>query len=752
MNEFLDFAARHGLALFPCAQGTKRPILKWKAGSTHDRAQWETWQSEHNNLAIDCAKSDILMIDVDSSKVTREEAWGAYYDLCEEWGLPDTAGPMTQSARGGWHIPFKRPAHLAATDLRGGGTLVKISDIRALTEGEEDGEVVGFKNRGYCVAPGSILSTSTGDLPYLLMTDPPAPHDAPEGLLDQIKLKVIEATYSGATGTSDKADLARLVAELDIYGEFSTEPDWFRYMGAIKLALGDTEDGVEVALQMTTDDATAEAFWSRWKRLASVDNGGMKCRIGSMIHRYKELTGKPFNVRKSISAMLKGVTLPSGAGMATDAPTVASPPLQPGNEHKPVEGAPPMQTAAEVDAAATEAINAARERDVPTPPGGFIKTSAQFLAGRKNPDYLIRPIFQRRYVYSITAQTDTGKTSVAMRIAANVAIGESIDSYVTCKKGTVIYFVGENPEDVANRWLGLCGDMGIDPDTTDVHFVEGAMHLSKVADRITQETANKKLQPSLIIVDTSAAYFETDNESDPIQALAHAKRMRSLTLLPGGPCVLVLCHPVKNAADDNLIPRGGSGFLNEVDGNMALRRNGDTVGGEKLGKFRGQPFAPISFKLATVWHPQIVDSDGLPMPTVVARPISGAEVQRAADNSNKDDVAALKLLCDQGAMKQAHVAKALDWRFRSKAGEQGKTNDRKAGNVLARLKKAGLADEKLTYWTATPKGQKAANTVDSAKPEGDAPLTPANLGPAPYPMPAPQRPPMPPGALHEAAE
>jgi hypothetical protein len=324
-SEFFDYAERHGFALFPCAQGTKRPILKWKTGSTPDRARWATWQSEHNNLAIDCAKSGIIVIDVDSSKVTREEAWGAYLALCESWGISvdEAPMPMTHSARGGWHIPFKRPADLAATDLRGGGTLVKISDFRPLAEGEEDGEVVGFKNRGYCVAPGSILSTSAGDLPYLLMTDSPAPHEAPDGLIEAVKLKVIEASYGGQNGTGDKADVAKLVAELDMHGEFSTEPDWFKYMGAIKLALGDTEDGVEVALQMTTDDATAEAFWSRWKRMASVDDGGTKCRIKSMIYRYKQLTGKHFNVRTSVASMFAGVA--AGAPGMPPVPTVEPP-------------------------------------------------------------------------------------------------------------------------------------------------------------------------------------------------------------------------------------------------------------------------------------------------------------------------------------------------------------------------------------------------------------------------------------------
>jgi len=37
----------------------------------------------------------------------------------------------------------------------------------------------------------------------------------------------------------------------------------------------------------------------------------------------------------------------------------------------------------------------------------------------------------------------------------------------------------------------------------------------------------------------------------------------------GGNVGIILgTHPVKNAADDNLIPRGGGAFLNEIDGNL----------------------------------------------------------------------------------------------------------------------------------------------------------------------------------------
>ena len=66
-------------------------------------------------------------------------------------------------------------------------------------------------------------------------------------------------------------------------------------------------------------------------------------------------------------------------------------------------------------------------------------------------------------------------------------------------------------------------------------------------------------------VDTSATFFELENENDNAQMAAHARLMRSLTTLPGGPVVLVACHPTKSAADDNMIPRGGGAFLAEID-------------------------------------------------------------------------------------------------------------------------------------------------------------------------------------------
>ena len=103
---------------------------------------------------------------------------------------------------------------------------------------------------------------------------------------------------------------------------------------------------------------------------------------------------------------------------------------------------------------------------------------------------------------------------------------------------------------------------------------------------IAVSTWNSKV--ALITVDTSAAYFEGDDENSNTQQMAHAVMLRSLTEMPGGPCVLIPCHLVKNATDDNLIPRGGGAFLFEVDGNLTAKRDDLTVEVHWCGKFRGR--------------------------------------------------------------------------------------------------------------------------------------------------------------------
>jgi hypothetical protein len=711
--------AKAGLEVFPVPPGTKmgysdyaeaKSGTKW--GKSKDPEVIRRYWTEHPdaNLGFPCGPTNgfwVLEYDTIAGGHSADGA-SSLAALEAEFGpLPPTRRAVSPS--GSMHYYFKHPGY----------KITGTANIRPGLDVRGDGNMVLLPPS---VKPGVGAYRWLNNLPYA---------DAPQWLLDLLKTTKTTVEHTPidippAPPGLDRAgkalhDAYHRVAQTGLGMRNETLNTCALKLGKF-VGAGDLDE--QLAIQTLINACKVNGSFDEEPRqcLATI-NSGMP-------------VGKKDPVR-TVHTMF-------GAAVAAQGmPTVASPPTAPTQT-----GTMPVPPTADDEAkAAAKALADAREKDVPTPKGGFIKTSAQFMAGRKPPDYLIRPIFKRRFLYAMTAQTDTGKTNVALRLAAHVAIGRAIDGNVTCKPGTVIYFVGENPEDVADRWLALCDDMKIDSSTVDVHFIPEAMHLSKVAERITQEVTDKKLQVALIVVDTSAAYFEGENESDPIQALEHAKRMRTLTLLPGGPCVLILCHPVKGAKDINdMVPRGGSGFVNEVDGNLGLYRTGDVVTGQKVLKFRGQRFDPISFEIETVFHPDIKDSDGLPMPTVVCRPIGYADVERAEDISNKNDVAVLKTLCDHQGLTQAHIAKALGWLYMS-GGKKGKPNGSKVRDSLMRLKKAKLADEAMVgggLWTATTKGQKAANLIDSAKQKDEVtapPLLPAGQ----IPIPTRPAPPMPPG-------
>jgi len=83
-------------------------------------------------------------------------------------------------------------------------------------------------------------------------------------------------------------------------------------------------------------------------------------------------------------------------------------------------------------------------RQQPAASADLIKASSEFVAGFVPPDYLVDGVLQRRFCYSLTAQTGVGKTTVAMMLAAHVATGRSLHG-LDVAKGTVLYFAGENP-------------------------------------------------------------------------------------------------------------------------------------------------------------------------------------------------------------------------------------------------------------------------------------------------------------------
>jgi hypothetical protein len=356
----------------------------------------------------------------------------------------------------------------------------------------------------------------------------------------------------------------------------------------------------------------------------------------------------------------------------------------------------------------------------------LIKSAGEFVADFEAPEYLIDGVLQRRYFYSLTAQTGVGKTAIALRWAAHVVTGRPL-GLTEVEKGAVLYFAGENPTDVQARWIGLARAMGIEAAHPNMHFLVGAMDLSQVAARIETEVLAKQLNLALIVIDTAAAYNFGDDENSNTQAGKYARLLRCLTKAPGGPCVVVLCHPTKNAGDDELQPRGGGAFLAEVDGNMGVQKANGTLAVSPQGKFRGSLEWVLRYELEVVRdHPMLRDVKGRFIPTVVARPVADGVAAAMDIRAGADTEAMLAAVCSAPASRATDLAKALGWTY----GAKREPNVNKANRALKLLANDKLAVDKLGYWKATAAGEKCLNEMD-AKRAGK--LTP-DLQPA-FPLP-----------------
>jgi hypothetical protein len=337
-----------------------------------------------------------------------------------------------------------------------------------------------------------------------------------------------------------------------------------------------------------------------------------------------------------------------------------------------------------------------------------IVSSKQFVAGFEPPDYLIDGVVQRGFIYSMTARTGDGKTAVALTIAASVALARDLGDR-QMDKGQVVYFAGENPDDIRMRWIAMGERMKFDVDKIDVYFVPGTGSISTDMDAIAERVEGIG-GVDLIIVDTSAAYFEGKNENDNVEAGGHWRMLRRLTQLGGEPCVIVPCHPTKSASDENLLPRGGGAAIAEVDGNLTCIKDGAFITLHWQGKHRGTDFDPLHFSWSVVTCDKLVDSKGRKIPTVIARAMGDADYNEQVTDIRKDESKVLSAMRDSPGASIRELAEKVGWKF--KDGSAAKS---KAQRVMKQLAKDKLIRKVRGVWELTELGQKAAGTAHSAK-------------------------------------
>jgi hypothetical protein len=339
----------------------------------------------------------------------------------------------------------------------------------------------------------------------------------------------------------------------------------------------------------------------------------------------------------------------------------------------------------------------------------LFQSSAEFVSDFVPPDYLIDGLLQRRYVYSFTAKTGDGKTTIALYLAACVAKGTTLAG-CEVEKGRVLFFAGENPDDVRTRWIKLCEALGEDPDQMDVVFMPFTVDLSAETMRARIDAEAAKAGPfSLLIVDTSASYYSGNDENDNVALGNHARMLRSFVKLPGGPAILVTCHPIKNPDVENLLPRGGGAFLAEVDGNLVAIKDPNTMTIEVTthGKFRGPDFAPFAFRLMPSTSPKLIDSKGRPVWSIYAEAISSAERETLKDAGYMEQDRVLRVMLEHPGCSLTEIAQHLGWL----TGKR-EPNKQKVHRLMPKLLRAKLVKQRHDdRYILTPSGQEAAKEI-----------------------------------------
>lgn len=338
-----------------------------------------------------------------------------------------------------------------------------------------------------------------------------------------------------------------------------------------------------------------------------------------------------------------------------------------------------------------------------TPPGPVIKPYADFIADFEPIDYLLDGILIQSFLYAMTGHTGTGKTAVALQMAASIAQGIPFAGRETTKH-RVLYLAAENPLEVKMRCIAMAQQMNFDPAEIGMFIIEGVFKISEMSDVIKAEATRVGGDFGLVVVDTGPVFFEGDDQNSRVQMLTAARILRGLIdIIPGKPTVLALMHPTKNATTE-LVPAGGGSFLNEIDGNLTITKSGDADVELGSGKMRGPDFNPLNFKLNSVPHETLKTTTGKQLYTVFAEYISPTAQEDREKAGLIEKKRLLRMMRDNPGASTRELATMMGWTLANGEPYQSK--------ALRRIKKLGkLAKQgENLLWELSTEGRELANS------------------------------------------
>lgn len=317
---------------------------------------------------------------------------------------------------------------------------------------------------------------------------------------------------------------------------------------------------------------------------------------------------------------------------------------------------------------------------------GRILTGDEFMAGHIPPVWLIRGIVQRGRLYACTSPTSHGKTAVWLFNACMIQAGRDIGNLHTTK-GNVLYLAGENPTDLEARMHAMTMHYKLKPHQKPYILPNAFPMTDEECEELRYEIGDVGVPFSLIVGDTAASFFPSDDENDNVQAGAYARTLRALHMCDGNPAVVMLCHPIKTPDRKNLRPRGGGAWLNELDGNLVLWTDDKEITVlHWQDKIRGPDFPPLSYRLRSV-PTGLMDEDDVAEFSVVAEPIGEEEAANHAKQNLSNEDALLLAMRTMPDASLAALASHLGW-----VNDANEPLRAKAQRARVNLEDAGLLD------------------------------------------------------------
>lgn len=322
-----------------------------------------------------------------------------------------------------------------------------------------------------------------------------------------------------------------------------------------------------------------------------------------------------------------------------------------------------------------------------------LQSSSEFLADLRAPSYVVDGVLGEGRCHSLTGFAGHGKTTLALHLAISVATGGLFGGR-ECAKGSVAILAGENPDNVKWQFAAAIRAAGVNVENLPIHFLSGHFLLSQFESDLKAELS-KHHDLRLVITDSLQAFFEGENDNGNVEMIEAARRFRALSELPQKPASIVIAHPAGKRPDrENIVPRGGSAFGNELDGNFTVWAEPDgTQIFHHSEKHRGAPFEPINFVMEEREFEDLVDSKGTPLKLKFCRQQLQLEQMNAAKKRDDADRRIIEILDGDPKATVRSVAEKLRM-SRSAAGRQ-----------IQKMQDDKLIKKKARKWVITTEGR-----------------------------------------------